>query len=368
MYSGGGEGFHSQERDLLQTYARLAAAVLDSATALDESRSLLALARALAVAGTSDEVVERLAAAVPDVVDCDRVAVFLWDDSTNELSCRAAGGHEAEMAEKLRSAVITPADTPTLQRFLDDDDPKPVLFEADTDDAYVGGLMRALGDTAVLVVPIVARGRFLGILNVAAITRPERLRPSPGLLELLQGVAAQAATAIENGRLVDGMAHQARHDALTGLANRVLFTERAEAALDRARRDKEPVALVYADLDGFKAVNDSLGHAAGDELLDQVAERLAATVRAGDTLARLGGDEFALLAPTVTRSEAEALAERAAGAFAKPFTIAGRELTVGVSVGVAVFPEDAYSLESLLTSADAAMYRAKRRSRLRAAA
>jgi diguanylate cyclase (GGDEF)-like protein len=364
--------FLPQERDLLQTYARLAAAVLDSATALresrrrhDESRALLSLARALAVAGTSQEVAERLGSAVPDVVDCDTVGVFLWDESVGMLRCRATFGATDEQAVRLRATEIGTKDTPHLQRLLADADSEPMYFEADSADPYVGGLMRELGNTAALVIPIVVHHEFLGILNVAVRSRRERLRPTPYLLELLQGVAAQAATAIENGRLVDRMAHHAAHDALTGLANRMRFAERGELQLDAARRSNENLALVFADLDGFKTINDELGHATGDELLREVADRLATTARAGDTLARLGGDEFAVLLPGAGRAEAEALAQRVAHAFASPFTVAGHERDVHVSVGVAVFPEDAEGLAGLLSGADAAMYDAKRAARRR---
>ena len=363
-----GQRFLPQERDLLSTYAQLAAGVLDGATALresrrrqEESRSLLALARALAVAGTSDEVAERLSAAIPHVVDCDRVAVFLVDGEAEELSCRAVWGHPEEVAERVRRLRLTATDTPTLYELMVSDDPRPLYFEPDTDDSFVRGVMAALGNASVLVIPIVARGEFLGILNVATVERPERLRPTTDLLELLQGVAAQAATAIENGRLVDRMAHQARHDSLTGLANRTLFTERAEHLLAAAAgRGQAPLALVFADLDRFKAVNDGLGHAAGDELLRQVADRLADTARAGDTLARLGGDEFAILLPRAARSDAEALAVRVKEAFAAPFVVGGRTLDVDVSIGVALYPDDAPSLPALLSTADQAMYRAKR--------
>jgi len=362
-----GQRFLPQERDLLSTYAQLAAGVLDGATALresrrrqEESRSLLALARALAVAGTSDEVAERLSAAIPHVVDCDRVAVFLVDGEADELSCRAVWGHPAEVGERVRRLRLTPSDTPSLYELMRSEDPRALYFEPDTDDSFVRGVMAALGNASVLVIPIVARGEFLGILNVATVERPERLRPTTDLLELLQGVAAQAATAIENGRLVDRMAHQARHDSLTGLANRTLFTERAEHLLAAADRGQVPLALVFADLDRFKAVNDGLGHAAGDELLRQVADRLADTARAGDTLARLGGDEFAILLPRAARSDAEALAARVKDAFAAPFVIDGRTLDVAVSVGVALYPDDASSLPALVSTADQAMYRAKR--------
>jgi diguanylate cyclase (GGDEF)-like protein len=366
MYSND-ERFLPQERDILQTYARLAASVLDSATALresrrrhDESRSLLALARALAVAGTSQEVADRLGAAVPHVVDCDRVAVFLWDDAEEALVCRAVGGHRAEDAAALHDLRIRPDDTPHLRRLIEDPDPRPLFFDESTRDSYVAGTMRAFGDRAILVIPIVAHGAFLGILNVGAVEHPERLRPTADLLEVLQGVTAQAATAIENGRLVDRMAHQARHDALTGLANRMLFAERGERELAKAGRDQAGVALVYADLDGFKLINDELGHGAGDDVLRQVAARLAGTARSSDTLARLGGDEFAVLLPGATRADAEALAGRVASAFAAPFSVAGLAREVRVSVGVAMYPQEAGSLPALLSAADAAMYRAKR--------
>ena len=359
--------FLPQEHELLSTYAQLAAGVLDGATALresrrrhDESRSLLALARALAVSGTSDDVAERLSGAIPHVVDCDRVAVFLRDGDVKALSCRAAWGHPSEVAERVLSMRLTPGDTRSLYALMTSDDPRPLYFEPDTDESFVRGVMAALGNTSLLVIPIVARGEFLGILNVATVERPERLRPTNDLLELLQGVAAQAATAIENGRLVDRMAHQARHDALTGLGNRTLFTERARDLLAAAERSQAPLALVFADLDRFKAVNDGLGHAAGDELLRQVADRLADTARAGDTLARLGGDEFAILLPRAARSDAEALAARVKEAFAKPFVLDGRDLDVDVSIGVALYPDDAPSLPALLSTADQAMYRAKR--------
>jgi diguanylate cyclase (GGDEF)-like protein len=364
MYAGD-ERFLAQERELLSTYAQLAAGVLDGATALresrrrhDESRSLLALARALAVAGTTDEVAERLSAAMPDVVDCDRVGVFLWDEDAGVLRCRASWGSSTEELERLRAIDITPDAAPTLGQLIRE--PRPLHLQADTEDPYVHALMQAFGTLATLVVPIVAHGSFLGLLHVAVTDRPERLRPTSDLLELLQGVAAQAATAIENGRLVDRMAHQARHDSLTGLANRTLFAERAQDLLAAAERSQAPLALVFADLDRFKAVNDGLGHAAGDELLRQVADRLADTARAGDTLARLGGDEFAILLPRAARSDAEALAARVKDAFAAPFVIDGRTLDVAVSVGVALYPDDASSLPALVSTADQAMYRAKR--------
>ncbi|WP_237478284.1 EAL domain-containing protein [Lichenibacterium dinghuense] len=151
----------------------------------------------------------------------------------------------------------------------------------------------------------------------------------------------------------------ARHDALTGLPNRMLFGERIDEALKRLGRG-EGFAVLCLDLDRFKQVNDTLGHPAGDELLRQVAERLSACVREVDTVGRLGGDEFAIVQCGIAgEADTIALAHRIIAAVDRPVDIDGRQVTVGVSVGIAVAPRDGTSRTKLLKSADAALYRAK---------
>jgi len=171
----------------------------------------------------------------------------------------------------------------------------------------------------------------------------------------------------DNGRLAAELAareaelrHQAFHDALTGLANRALFLDRLDHALALHARDLRPVALVFLDLDDFKVVNDTLGHAVGDELLVRVAERLRGAVRAGDTVARLGGDEFAVLLedggdPVLT-------AAKVAGALGTPFTLRGDVVDVRASVGICALSADDAPLaaDELLARSDTAMYAAKR--------
>ncbi|MGY1600807.1 EAL domain-containing protein [Geodermatophilus sp. SYSU D00815] len=151
---------------------------------------------------------------------------------------------------------------------------------------------------------------------------------------------------------------EARTDELTGLANRRALLERARRVVDRAGPSR-PAALLLLDLDGFKEVNDSLGHSAGDDLLRQVGPRLQSHLRAGDFLARLGGDEFAVVLPTTGRDEARALAERLRERLLQPFTVEGIRLHVGVSIGVSTCPEPATSVQELLRCADVAMYTAK---------
>ena len=164
-------------------------------------------------------------------------------------------------------------------------------------------------------------------------------------------------------RAEEQIAHLAYHDPLTGLPNRALLHEHLELALARARRNGHAVALLYLDLDDFKLVNDSLGHGAGDELLQRVALELRARTRATDLLVRQGGDEFLVLLSDLEREGAEAAAKAAAGslrgALAEPFRIAGAEFHVGTSVGISLYPRDAGDAGTLLKHADAAMYQAK---------
>ena len=153
--------------------------------------------------------------------------------------------------------------------------------------------------------------------------------------------------------------HLAYFDALTGLANRRLLRERAEAQIALARRNGSSVAMLYMDLNRFKAINDSLGHGAGDDLLKQVAARLRETVRESDTLARLGGDEFALVIDA-GQEDAVRAAQRIAHLLRQPFKLGEQEVTVNISIGIALLPGDSPSFDELTKHADIAMYRAKR--------
>lgn len=158
-----------------------------------------------------------------------------------------------------------------------------------------------------------------------------------------------------------GLAYQ---DLLTGLPNRLLFDERLNAALTRARRQQARLGVLFIDLDGFKAVNDGHGHAVGDQLLQAVAARLRETLRDTDTVARRGGDEFTVLLPDIkVRTDCQRVAQHLLNQLAEPFTIEGGTLQIGGSIGIAVFPDDAAHADMLLARADAAMYRAKRQGR-----
>lgn len=200
---------------------------------------------------------------------------------------------------------------------------------------------------------------------VAALWRL-RVAPDDGLilgvagLIVLMLVVRQVVVLMDNRRLMVHVAHQARHDVLTGLANRALFIDRLTHALELQRRNIRGVTVLLLDLDDFKSVNDTLGHPAGDELLVCVSDRLRASVRAVDTVARLGGDEFALLIDD--GGDAVDVAGRILASLEQPVQLAGRSVAVGASIGIARLEhhDEALSTTELLARSDLAMYAAKR--------
>ncbi len=154
---------------------------------------------------------------------------------------------------------------------------------------------------------------------------------------------------------------QAYHDLLTKLPNRALLRDRLNLAINQAKRENESLAVMFLDLDRFKNINDSLGHIIGDELLQQVSNRLKDCIRAGDTLARFGGDEFTLMLPKLNdgRNDASKLADKISSTLKRPFNVDGHELYVSTSIGIALYPQDGTNIDSLIKHADVAMYHVK---------
>ena len=180
-------------------------------------------------------------------------------------------------------------------------------------------------------------------------------------IELLQFVSRQIAAAIERKQMEAWLEHAARHDPLTDLPNRELFFDRLQSALTLAKRDRTRLALLYLDLDAFKHVNDSFGHAVGDLLLQAVAQRLKAAVRESDTVGRVGGDEFLVLLNGVhTPDDANIIAEKIRNALSQTFELGEQLLQVSPSIGIALYPEHGEDYEQLTRCADEAMYRAKK--------
>jgi diguanylate cyclase (GGDEF)-like protein len=351
-----------EDRELLEVYARYAAIALDSAAArtraehrFRQTTALLEFARGVSAAGTSAEVAQRLAGSVGLVVECDEVTVHLWDGVQFSL----LGYHDYSGLRDPRPRIPRswrPAPDGLASRFVSDPQLAPIFLSVHSDRWAARSVLGKLGLEASIAVPLAGADRLLGLMFIAALRRPERLHPTPGLSAEIEGVVAQARTTLENGRLMDVVVHQAHHDQLTGLGNRMQFAADLHTAIARARATNELVGLFYMDLDRFKSVNDGLGHHAGDRLLAAVAARLRAQTPEHMRLARLGGDEFALVTNAAGVEELELVDRRIRDLFTEPFEVAGRQLALTVSVGRAVFPTDGPDHDGLVRIADAAMY------------
>ncbi len=222
-----------------------------------------------------------------------------------------------------------------------------------------------LGARDALLAPIVEGDTLIGFVVAA-----NRLSENSFVTQdarMFATLASHAGVALQNGRLIVRLhdqarqrEHEAMHDSLTELPNRVFFANSLERRFDAGRTGKATIAIAIMDLDGFKEINDTLGHQSGDRVLIEVAERLRDSADPATVVARLGGDEFALLAPEhASRADVEAMCRRMRSSIAEPMEIDGIRVTMGVSIGVAVAPEDGHNAETLIKRADVAMYSAK---------
>lgn len=238
---------------------------------------------------------------------------------------------------------------------------QPLLLTPQTTAAFPADLQALLaGDTQCwLAVPLSTQRGVIGAVFLkslvvhACYTEKDKA--------LLRFISTQIASAVERIRLYERLNHASHYDQLTELPNRRLFYDRLENALARVRRNRGRMALLYLDLDKFKEVNDEMGHAAGDALLQEVARRLKRCVRDSDTVARIGGDEFVVLLESAGVEEnASAVAAKIRDAVGEPVLIGKQRLQVLPSIGIAHYPEHGSSGEALLKHADEAMYRVKR--------
>jgi len=362
-------GVMGDESTLLAAYAGHAAAALDLIIALAGARreaeragALLALAHELSSATDSGAVTAVVSEALPRIVGCTSAGILMWDPATGSLQSHSTVGLSDQGTELLKTTMLRAEDVPELVGILTDRE--PVIIHSATSSPALRGLLRGVGTEDVVAVPLLAGTSFLGVATAGWRAGEAPMTLDGDVLARLRGVGDQATTALQKARLLATVRHQATHDALTGLPNRTLFLERLEAALPAAA-DGAHLGVLFCDLDRFKQVNDTLGHAAGDELLRQVSARLRAAVRPVDTVGRLSGDEFAIILPgLVDDADAARLAQRVGDCFTAPFRLEGTAVTVGTSVGIAVHdPASERSAEQLLREADAAMYRHKERGR-----
>lgn len=203
-------------------------------------------------------------------------------------------------------------------------------------------------------------GRFDPKLKDLLCLNSSPRRWSDSEISILMVIAESIGGALQRQKLEAMMRHEAFHDRLTGLPNRALLEKKLNTALKNAENKDHPVAVMFMDLDHFKVINDTLGHAIGDQLLQSVAQRLQHCLREGDTVARWGGDEFVLVLPYIhCRQDAAKVAGRLLGSLSTPFKLSDYTLVVASSLGIAIYPDDGKEVEELINRADTALYQAK---------
>jgi diguanylate cyclase (GGDEF)-like protein len=319
-----------------------------------EFRRLFSLSSDLAETTEAGVLGDLVARHLTEATGMDDCVLYSLVPATGRLT--PFGSYPAERAIQTESQSFM--ERPTLGRVIDNR-VRVILSAADQHaDAMERTRLDRLGRSVMLLLPLFAHSDPVG---VAELTSTQHRAIDERRLALARTLAFEAAMAIENGRLYQELHQRALHDPLTGLPNRGLFFDRVGHAITRLGRRPGPfLAVLFVDLDNFKGVNDTLGHARGDRLLTLVAERLLTAVREVDTVARLGGDEFAVLLEDLTAEDAAlVVAERAISLIAAPFDLAGETVTVGASIGVAVRSGDSTGPETLIAEADAAMYEAK---------
>jgi diguanylate cyclase (GGDEF)-like protein len=312
----------------------------------------------MAIQGTKiDELSAEASRILTGVLEIDYGGVMKLLPGGDELLLVAADGLPEEMIGNAR----VPADLRTQSGFALATGQATVVDDWSKETRFPQSeLQKSQGMQSAAIVLIKGQGQPYGMIGAGS----RKLHDfSQGDLDCMQAIANVLANAIERRASEQRTQHEALHDPLTGLPNRNLFLDRLQHALSNAARRDTAIAVLFLDLDQFKLVNDSLGHAAGDELLAAVAPRIEQALRPSDTVARFGGDEFAVLAEDIGNERgATRIAERIAEALARPFILREREHFVSASAGIAI-SAGREAPEALIRDADSALYRAKERGR-----
>ena len=344
--------FTDDEQQLLHGMARvltLSVRMLRRQTLLER---LSRIQRSIVHRAALQDVLDGIVAGASELLGDEVSALRLVEPhNPSQMVLAAASGVPGDMLEELRRG---PVGEGVGGRAISEN--RLIVEEAYATSPNALAVYRTRGLQAAMAAPVHENGQPVGSLTVASF-RPGR-HYSQTEQDVLAAFAEHASLALTDARNFEDAMHRAFHDSLTGLPNRALFLDRLELAHARARRSGLPIAVLFMDLDAFKNVNDSLGHAAGDELLVLVAGRLRRCLRPADTAARFGGDEFAVLLEDLDAPAAAAtVAQRVLDALRAPFLIQGQEVLVGASIGIASSAHP--GSDDLLRNADLAMYRAK---------
>jgi diguanylate cyclase (GGDEF)-like protein len=354
----GEKGFTQEEVSLLRGMGRVLALSLRSLELIAELRErqtllerLTTLQRSIASRADLTEVFDAIVTGASELLGDEVVDLSLIDpEEPSILEVVASVGLSDELLDQVRR---TPVSLGTAGHAITER--RPVVVEDYGADPRRMPDMAVDGLRSVISAPVYQRGALVGALSLGTRRPGRRYREMER--DAVIAFAEHAGLALNDAKAAEETAHHAFHDPLTGLANRALFLDRLRQARTRAARSGGSVGVVFADLDGFKTVNDSLGHAAGDQLLIIAAQRLVSVIGPTDTVARFGGDEFAILIEDATEPiTAARLARRALEVLERVIEIHGREIFITASIGVASGLEEP---EELLRRADLAMYEAK---------
>jgi diguanylate cyclase (GGDEF)-like protein len=315
---------------------------------------LSGIQRALSQRAPLQDILDTIVDAASELIGDETVNLRLLDPADPTHLLRAAGRGYSKEIEPFMARIRT-GEGAVGRAFTEG---RLVVIEDYQNDKDRLEILGSEGLEAAMSAPIEENGAVVGALTVA--THRRRRRYSVTEQQMLITFAVHAGVALTNARIADNMAHLAFHDTLTGLPNRALFVDRVTQALARSGRTAHTTAVLCADLDNFKAVNDGLGHAGGDELLIVIARRIRESLRPSDTAARFGGDEFAILLEDIG-SEARVMSacERIMGSLVAPVDIHGTTIDPGASIGVALSYDHTAHADQLLRNADLAMYSAK---------
>jgi diguanylate cyclase (GGDEF)-like protein len=360
----GSAPFLPAEQELLKAYAALAAAALDALVARQEAEErrrsaeiLLTFAGQVAGARRPSEVVQVGVEALRTLPEADVACVLLLEPD-GLLAVAAAAGFTPDESRRLDEVRLPAHGTPQLRAFLSTPHEVAVVTAA-SDGPFLDGLLAAVGVRVAALVGLRCADHVHGLAFAG--WRPSTGTPhvGPRLLDRLKGVGIQTTIGLDKTELLQQVQLQAQTDPLTGLTNRRAFMEALGAAQYEVTAQGSVAGLLFLDLDRFKSINDELGHAAGDQLLLQVADRLAGCLGPRDILARLGGDEFTVLLPAPHgRREVLDLSARMLQAMEAPIELAGRSLRIRPSIGAALLRPGG-DASHVLQTADAAMYAAK---------
>jgi diguanylate cyclase (GGDEF)-like protein len=273
----------------------------------------------------------------------------------------ASSGHDESHSEHVAQILDRVQDSNLIGRAVREKQPVAIQDIASAQDFPLKQAALASGYRSVIALPLITNDLVVAIFMIYA-AEPEFFDVAEAkLLADLAGDVSFALDYIAKEKRLNALAH---YDVLTGLANRQLLHEHLKQALALAHRLKRMVALLFLDLDHFKAVNDNLGHAAGDRLLNEIGARLASCTREGDIVARFGGDEFVMVLQNLSSNDTVGpIIQRVIDIVSQPVVLEGRSVRITCSIGVALYPRDGVDHETLLRKADTTMYRVKQRGR-----